>query len=91
MEKELESVLKSIPLKITGPRIHLLRELLSLDEFVDAETLWLRLKEKGEKISFATTYFNLALFFKHGLVQQKGEGKARGMFKLHPAVQIELD
>lgn len=82
MMQQMGDILKIFQLKSTGPRRRLLWQLYVCEHFVDAETLWLKLKEQGEQISFATTYFNLNLFCKCGLADRKSDANRKDVFKI---------
>lgn len=85
--ENIDKLLISFRLRKTMPRRTLLAQLLSYTEYIDAETLWLELKRKGEQISWATTYFTLNILWKHGLVDRKAcEKLGRDIFKLNPTI-----
>lgn len=56
--------------RITQERFEVLAAVLKYDEHFDADSLYLRLRESGSKVSRATVYKTLALLHECGLVSR---------------------
>jgi Fur family ferric uptake transcriptional regulator len=65
-----ESFLEKRCLKVTRQRRQVYEEILAMDENFDVDSLLLRLKQKGEKISKATIYRTLQLLMECGLLRR---------------------
>lgn len=65
-----ESFLEEHCLKCTQQRRLVYEEILALDEHFDVDTLLLRLKQKGARISKATIYRTLQLLMECGLLRR---------------------
>ena len=82
--ENVDKLLLSFSLRRTIPRRKLLMQLCSYTDYIDAETLWLELKSKGDQISWATTYFTLSLLSRHGVVDRKlCDNLGKDIFKLN--------
>lgn len=62
--------IKTRGLKYTPEREEILREILSSREHFDVEEIYLRLKEKGQKISKASVYRTIPILIEAGLIQE---------------------
>ena len=56
--------------RITGERFEVLASVLKYDEHFDADSLYLRMRAEGAKVSRATVYKTLALLHECGLVSR---------------------
>jgi Fur family transcriptional regulator, ferric uptake regulator len=67
-EALFRSFMKEKGFRCTSERIEVLRELYQTDTHLDADEIYVRLREKGTGISRATVYHTLDLLFRFNLV-----------------------
>lgn len=65
-----ESFLEKRCLKVTRQRRQVYKEILAMDDNFDVDSLLLRLRQKGDKISKATIYRTLQLLMECGLLRR---------------------
>ncbi|MCS7199394.1 MAG: transcriptional repressor [Caldimicrobium sp.] len=68
--EKFRQFIKQKGLKYTPEREEILREILSLEDHFDVESLYLQLKKKNSKISKASIYRTLPLLVEGGYIQE---------------------
>ena len=68
--KEIRTILKEHGLRYSRPRAVILSFLRERNMHINAEQLYLKLRERGENLSLSTTYLNLMTLKKAGLVRE---------------------
>ncbi len=74
--KDFKKFIKRKGLKYTPEREEILKEILTIEDHFDVDELYLKLKNKGSKISKASIYRTLPLLIEGGYIQEvyKQEG-----------------
>ncbi|MFN4197234.1 MAG: transcriptional repressor, partial [Caldimicrobium sp.] len=74
--RDFKKFLKKKGLKYTQERVSILKEILSIEDHFDVESLYIRLKDKKSKISKASVYRTIPLLIEGGYIQEvyKQEG-----------------
>ncbi|MFN3406304.1 MAG: Fur family transcriptional regulator [Caldimicrobium sp.] len=74
--EDFREFIKKKGLKYTQERVTILKEILSINDHFDVESLYFRLKDKKSKISKASIYRTIPLLIEGGFIQEvyKQEG-----------------
>ncbi|MBH30761.1 MAG: hypothetical protein CMG71_02085 [Candidatus Marinimicrobia bacterium] len=77
--EKFKRVLNDENLKLTPQRVEVFREVCNSDEHLEAEEIYLSLKQRKVNISRATVYRTMDILYQHDLVQRMdiGDGKWR--------------
>jgi Fur family ferric uptake transcriptional regulator len=73
--------------KYTPERLSILEELASEREHFEADDLFIRLKNKGIKVSRATVYRTLDILVRSGIVSKVDFGKNKAYFEYHYGIK----
>lgn len=80
-EKIFERHLKASGFKFTAERRLILEEICNSDEHFEAPDLWMRLRQKGIRVSKATVYRTLPLLVKSGLLRESVNIQKRAYYE----------
>lgn len=80
-EKIFESYLKAEGFKLTAERRSILEEICESDEHFEASDLWVRLRQRGVRVSKATIYRTLPLLVKSGLLRDSVSIEKRSYYE----------
>ena len=80
-EEKFAEFLRRAGLKMTSTRRSVLEEVFRSHDHFDADELYLRLKERQEKVSRATVYRTLILLVSSGLVRKMALGNGRSTYE----------
>ncbi len=80
--KEFKEFIKKRGLKYTVEREEILKEILKAKDHFDVDKLYMKLREKGKKVSKASVYRTIPLLIEAGYIQEVYRQNARSYYEV---------